>query len=387
MELSGSSGTIRSGSTLTGYDFDTVKNLNLDSCSTSKMSLSLKSEGFDDFTLTPDEPKIPRNCDLEDFTLTPEASYSEAPVGASTTDDADTDLNLGEANRADSIFESSTKNDDGSISSNEVLVIVDKFLTNERLLQQNLNIVPIPITSKSFTSPLVSPIDSDASSTNVLLEKQKGTLFNLQSSSSKSTLDDALDLEKINFDEEFDGDCDANEIEAKNREMSTLTTEITREFDLLFSRAKIDIVRQSKTPFELKNNGTHNLESSSNDQTNENQIRIESTSSSKSTISPSPLRMPTRYSMQKLEPYYFPDDVTGGNENAPTEATTLLPVTSTGTDITPTITTQQQQKNDYCKALDANDGSFLQRKIISKLKKNKSQSLGNLNRKSRCFPL
>lgn len=399
--LSGSSGTIRSGSTITGYDFDTVKNLNLDSCSTSKLSLSLKSEGFDEFTLTPDEAKVMRNCDLEDFTLTPEASFSEAPVGASTTDDAaDIDLNYGDAMRTDSIFESGSKNEDGSISSNEVLVIVDKFLTNERLLQQNLNIIPIPPNSKSFTSPLISPIDSDASSTNALIEKRKSTLFNLQSSSSKSTLDDAIDLEKITFDEEFDDD---DTDVGRDKEISTFTTEITKEFDLLFSLAQqnVDDARSSMQASDYTSGTSSNNNNrlggiakelspkfgdpcSAAKDASTTDLMTPSSPSTVVTPIPQPVRIPTRYSMQKLEPYSFADEVAESRgkskANNVADMSSSVPTSTSANATTP-------KSGDYCKVLDVHDGSFIQKKIISKLKKNKSQSLGNLNKKTRCFPL
>uniref|UniRef100_A0A182QTG8 Protein-tyrosine-phosphatase n=1 Tax=Anopheles farauti TaxID=69004 RepID=A0A182QTG8_9DIPT len=115
--LSNSSGTLNK-STLTDYAFDTVRNVNLDSCSTSRLSLSLKSEIFEDSTngggsggaggsggggpstsgepITPgtlensaagsvdttpeargsDVPRI-KSWNIEDFTLTPEESFSD----------------------------------------------------------------------------------------------------------------------------------------------------------------------------------------------------------------------------------------------------------------------------------------------------------------------
>lgn len=410
--LSGS----RSSSTVTGYDFDTVKNLNLDSCSTSKLSLSLKSDGFDDFTLTPDEPKkLVRNCDAEDFTLTPEASCNNdvLPLCLSTFDDVpESDVPFIETWQSDRMCgtqheqsnlllasEPSVKPDEDSISSNEVVMIVDKFLATERLLQQSLNIIPIDI--KSITSPLISPIDSDASSTNALIEKQKSILFNLQSSSSKSTLDDAIDLDKINFDEDYGAD-DTNE-----RRMSTaLSSEMTKEFDLLFSRAAATAKtspQHSKSPNNLPKRQSGMAPSDvdkkksapNRDGRHQQYNAIESDSSSIqkliATPTPTPTRIPTRYSMQKLEPYFFSDDVTyssNGSEHAKGIKNTkdylaVAAVTTTAT----TMNTPPDSKKDYCKVLDAHDGSFLQKKILSKLKKNKSQSLGNLNKKSRCFPL
>uniref|UniRef100_A0A182LZH9 protein-tyrosine-phosphatase n=1 Tax=Anopheles culicifacies TaxID=139723 RepID=A0A182LZH9_9DIPT len=107
--LSNSSGTLNK-STLTDYAFDTVRNMNLDSCSTSRLSLSLKSEIFEDTAngggsgggpsmvtepLTSGTPlqdavtcgvesaevgsEVPRikSWNIEDFTLTPEESFSD----------------------------------------------------------------------------------------------------------------------------------------------------------------------------------------------------------------------------------------------------------------------------------------------------------------------
>ncbi|XP_050076603.1 uncharacterized protein LOC126563866 [Anopheles maculipalpis] len=106
--LSNSSGTLNK-STLTDYAFDTVRNMNLDSCSTSRLSLSLKSEIFEDTTngggsgggpsMVTDSiainalqdtatcsvesveacAEIPRikSWNIEDFTLTPEESFSD----------------------------------------------------------------------------------------------------------------------------------------------------------------------------------------------------------------------------------------------------------------------------------------------------------------------
>uniref|UniRef100_A0A182W774 Protein-tyrosine-phosphatase n=1 Tax=Anopheles minimus TaxID=112268 RepID=A0A182W774_9DIPT len=106
--LSNSSGTLNK-STLTDYAFDTVRNMNLDSCSTSRLSLSLKSEIFEDTangggsgggpsmvtelatsgTLQDgatcgmesveagaEVPRI-KSWNIEDFTLTPEESFSD----------------------------------------------------------------------------------------------------------------------------------------------------------------------------------------------------------------------------------------------------------------------------------------------------------------------
>ncbi|XP_052868032.1 uncharacterized protein LOC128273991 [Anopheles cruzii] len=102
--LSNSSGT-QNKSTLTDYAFDTVRNINLDSCSTSRLSLSLKSEIFEEATngspgqvpesaaidqaslsgggtleapeASSEVPRIRTSWNIEDFTLTPEESFSD----------------------------------------------------------------------------------------------------------------------------------------------------------------------------------------------------------------------------------------------------------------------------------------------------------------------
>lgn len=378
--LSNSSGTIRSGSTLTGYDFDTVKNLNLDSCSTSKLSLSLKSDGYDDFTLTPDEPRRMKKCDVEDFTLTPDASVSEAPAdGISPADDADTEQNVGDVAHDNSIFEQESKNEDGSISSTEVLVIVDKFLTNERLLQHNLNIVPVP-TLKMTSTTLVSPVDSDASLSNVLLRQKSGTMFNNLSSSSKSTIDD--EIEKFNFDDELDA-IDPT----KNDGVSTFTSEITKEFDLLFTRAQQDIDDTIAERVEQENaDSGEEIRLTESDETIKSKELTSPHCNIANELTPPP-RIPTRYSMQKLEPYFFSDDIiTSAKENS--HSNNYIKNNVDSIVATAAAGIAEPHKADYCKVLDVNDnGSFLQKKIISKLKKNRSQSLGNLNKKTRCFPL
>lgn len=77
--LSNSSDTMKSNSN-SEYAFDTVKQINFDSCSTSKLSLSLNSDIFDDITLAaPLENTIKpvKICEMENFTLTPDGSMSE----------------------------------------------------------------------------------------------------------------------------------------------------------------------------------------------------------------------------------------------------------------------------------------------------------------------
>lgn len=76
--LSNSSETLKTNSN-SEYAFDTVKQIHLDSCSTSKLSLSLNSDIFDDITLAAplDSTKTVKICEMDDFTLTPDGSMSE----------------------------------------------------------------------------------------------------------------------------------------------------------------------------------------------------------------------------------------------------------------------------------------------------------------------
>lgn len=77
--LSNSSATPKTYSN-SEYAFDTVKQIHLDSCSTSKLSLSLNSDIFDDITLAaPDENSLKpiKICEMDDFTLTPDGSMCE----------------------------------------------------------------------------------------------------------------------------------------------------------------------------------------------------------------------------------------------------------------------------------------------------------------------
>lgn len=343
------SGTIRSGSTLTGYDFDTVKHLNFESSSASRISLSLKSEGYEDFTLTPDEPRIIRNCEVEDFSLTPEASYSEAAIEPTTADTC-AELNFCEANRSDAMFRPPIGDLNDSISNNDVLEIVDRFLTNERLLQENLNIIPI---TKTLASPLISPIDSDASLTNILIAKQKGSLFNSQSSSSKSTLDDALDLDKFHLDDNFT--ADSNNIETNTNKLG----------ETIFHQ-NADTVQKMMC----------SVGSSSHILRETNHIQIESRDelqiSSTTTIV---TRLPTRYSMQKLEPYYFADDESD-NKKEPSRSKS------------PRKLEKGASANvDYCNIVEPNETTLRKKKIFSMLRRKKSQSLENVNKRSTCYPL
>lgn len=306
--LSSSSGTLRSGSTLTEYAFDTVRNLRMDSCSsTSKMSLSIKSEIFDDYTLTPDpletDYKIARNCEFEDFTLTPDASIYEATLERKAS--------------------TSSAADQHSFTSQDAVDIVDKFLAREQQL--------------------------------------------LRDSS-----DDEEDVSK-------EGD------------VSAFTTELTKEFDLLFSRAEEESTN-TPNPFNFAQSPSQQISPTNVPLHSAMSSYLHSPSSPTSPTNMAPIvnRIPTRYSMQRLEPYHIsdtrtPSPVSNGNNNgfklsiscsapqnhissAPSEYCCVLGV---GRDDTSSIA----------------GAPILRRRVVQKLRTNRSQSLGNLNNKTRCFPL
>lgn len=261
--LSNSSGTIRSGSTITEYAFDTVRNVNLDSCSTSKLSLSFKSEIFEEFTLTPDEAIPIVNCDMEDFTLTPDGSLCE-----------NASLTIINENKSKCASTENSINDgyEGSQSTDEqhnVIQMIDKFITNER----------------------IGPNSEES----ILGVPRKDTNI-------------------FNFDVDYDVQCDDGVI-------SNFTTELTKEFDFLFEKAD-----EENSKIDLSPDKNHFV------------------------------KIPTRYSMNKLEPIMMEDDF---KKNDPV----ILECDQN--------TSTSELKKDMC---------------IS-LKTNRSQSLGNLSKKTRCFPL
>lgn len=359
----------------------------MESSSASKLSLSLKSEGFEDFTLTPDEPRIIKNCDLEDFSLTPEASVSESPMGAATADDACAELNFHETRQTDSLPRPSIGEHSETLSNNDVLEIVDKFLTNERLLQENLNIIPITRTS---ASPLISPIDSDASLTNILVAKQTGTLFNSQNSSSKSTLDGTMDLEKFHYDEVYAADADySGSMENKCTPNATFHLNETND-----TKAKCTS-SQPKYPIDA------------------------SRDAHLSSRSASAARIPTRYSMQKLEPYYFADDEADGQKKKdqckvptpqkakPVDQNTKKDTIDNKTKERPDKIEKTDKKDkdekkqkkekkgnmnncgprDYCAIVETEPATFGKKKFFSLLRRKKSQSLESVSKRSTCYPL
>ncbi|KAJ6641661.1 Receptor-type tyrosine-protein phosphatase U [Pseudolycoriella hygida] len=310
----------RSESFCTLTEFDTVRNMNLDSSSASKLSLSLKSEIFDDFTLTPDEQKVVMNCDFEDFTLTPEGSFSEAipdAVPSATCSDV-----LHQHVKNDSVDSEDLTRKDESITSNEVMMIVDKFLANEKLLHQTIN--------QSYEEMICSSTSNDDQ--RIDTEVQHVTILPSNENPSPKSLDSRRHQSfSSTYTEEKSSIVDMDDESIKNV-VSAFTSEITKEFDLLFSRAQ------------LENDDILVVEEPSTD----DKISVEG--------QPSPQRMPSRYSMQRLEPYFIAE-----SENAATH---------------PSLSNSSSVQTEYCKVLDVHDGSFIHKRVISKLKKNRSQSLG-----------
>ncbi|XP_050100599.1 uncharacterized protein LOC126581163 isoform X1 [Anopheles aquasalis] len=214
--LSNSSGTLNK-STLTDYAFDTVRNINLDSCSTSRLSLSLKSEIFEETangssgggtsiavdpqpsavgvvesateTGTDAVPRI-KSWNIEDFTLTPEESFS------------DEQLPLDGPGVAEHGGDPSTS----VTPSNEDIVRISELL-QERLDQRRLS---------SPTEPVnLPPVPS--------LRQDNLQENEMNASNAEYTIVD-LDEEPYLHDPSI----------------SEFTSEITKEFDLLFSRAETE---------------------------------------------------------------------------------------------------------------------------------------------------
>ncbi len=216
---------------MTEYAFDTVRNLNFDSCSTSKLSLSLKSEIFDDFTLTPDEPKVVVNCEFEDFTLTPEGSFSETMSEANQS--AAPCESLIHKIKTDSVDSEDLTRKDESITSNEVMMIVDKFLANEKLLYERRNENDraesiYPSTSTTDTEQRQNVDDGDPPGP--LNDNQSVDALDSKRNQSFSSTDTDEKFSIVDMDEES----------IKNAVVSAFTSEITKEFDLLFSRAQLE---------------------------------------------------------------------------------------------------------------------------------------------------
>ncbi|XP_035783069.1 uncharacterized protein LOC118461627 [Anopheles albimanus] len=211
--LSNSSGTLNK-STLTDYAFDTVRNINLDSCSTSRLSLSLKSEIFEETAngslgggtsiavdLQPsasvaesatetgaDVPRI-KSWNIEDFTLTPEESFS------------DEQLPLDGPGATEIARDPSTS----VTPSNEDIVRITELL-QERLDQRRLS-----SPTEQITLPPAPALRQDHLESEMNVSNAEYTI---------------VDLDEEPY--------------LQDPTISEFTSEITKEFDLLFSRAETE---------------------------------------------------------------------------------------------------------------------------------------------------
>lgn len=311
--LSSSSGTLRSGSTLTEYAFDTVRHLNMDSCSTSKLSLSIKSEIFDDYTVTPTDcaatvEPVARAIN-EDFTLTPDGSLSE-PMPK------------------DELLSPEIPS---SVSSSEQMIeIVDTFLSNERC--------------STFSQSAPESFGEDGTN-----------YFSFDCVAGLATEGEQLEIV----------DLDNPSVSPKDL-VSDFTTEITKEFDLLFSRANDAAA--------IKDGSGCNMT-----ETTLNSPAAAASAAGTQQMA-APMRMASRYSMQCLEPYVIAEITDEG-------AVTLTTASKDGC-CTMTTKSPATTAAEFTIEVRAVDEAIRQRIQQAKLKKIRSQSLGNLsNNKTRCFPL
>ncbi|EDO63589.1 AGAP008076-PA, partial [Anopheles gambiae str. PEST] len=297
--LSNSSGTLNK-STLTDYAFDTVRNMNLDSCSTSRLSLSIKSEIFEDTTngggsggAGSEVPRI-KSWNIEDFTLTPEESFSDEqlPLDAPSEEE------------------------------------------------------PSKVVTDCASVQLAEPLE---------LDHHNGT--------AEYTIVD-LDEEPYLHDPTI----------------SEFTSEITKEFDLLFSRAETESLQAAAAaaeqpplppPLPSPLEGPSHLG---------DVLKLLSD-------------LPTRYSMQMLEHINLdtddisipvPEETQQENGTVPTSATTVPSVPPSPPVMPKPASSSQNSSPPVDGAPEATGGSVSK---ADRLKKARSQSLGNLRNKTKCFPL
>lgn len=301
--LSSASENDHSGSTLTEYEFDTVKNLYTDSCSTSKLSLSIKSEIFDNYTVTIDNPKEIQNFSFEDFTLTPDGSIGE--TADSLTAVSPNRESPAEGSKDNSVIKTIHDNntvsmiDTESEKRNSIIETIDKFLCSER---NSANL--------SFTHA------EDIEKMDDQIEK----FFNEQEKRQDLSNEPEIQL------------FDTDETPFENV-VSSFTTELNKEFDLLFSKA------HDNECLELKKSPNN--------------------SPSKNSFKTNLSNVPLRYSMEKLEPIMITNHETSTNKSNNRNANSNNHDSNTKT---------KSVKN-------------------TKFNKTRSKSLGNLNRKTRCFLL
>ncbi|XP_062547579.1 uncharacterized protein LOC134213062 isoform X1 [Armigeres subalbatus] len=293
--LSNSSGTLNK-STLTDYAFDTVKNANLDSCSTSRLSLSLKSEIFEETLANgasdgSGEIKQIKNWNIEDFTLTPEGSFSDETM--------------------DEILKAHLAEESEEQTRSEV----------------RENVVKGPETDQSvMTNPTTS----------------------------EYTIID-LDEEPYLVDPTI----------------SDFTNEITKEFDLLFSRAETESRAAS-----YSGSPVYDEEDSSSGKA----VLLEQLD-----LRPTVIDLPTRYSMQKLEPINL-----DAEEIKITRHTEDQLKTQHDSAKVVEVVDKKHSKVDKNKAPEPDQAATVGAAVSTggdHLRKARSQSLGNLKNKTKCFPL
>ncbi|XP_058448321.1 uncharacterized protein LOC131428403 isoform X1 [Malaya genurostris] len=289
--LSDSSGTLNK-STLTDYAFDTVKNVNLDSCSTSRLSLSLKSEIFEETLANARnnescEIKQIKNWNIEDFTLTP----------------------------------------DGSLSDETIDELIKSHLTEEA--ETNADI-------ENNTELVTAPDETAIPST------------------SEYTIID-LDEEPYLLDSKI----------------SDFTNEITKEFDLLFSRAETE---------------SHNASYSGSPAKKTIATDVNNTKESLDLLDlrPAVIELPTRHSMQKLEPINLDTDEIRITRHAVDQPKTEHD-SAKAVAINNRCKVDKQKASDYDRK--ASSTTTVAATGDDRLRKARSQSLGNLKNKTKCFPL
>ncbi|XP_058818662.1 uncharacterized protein LOC131681709 isoform X1 [Topomyia yanbarensis] len=292
--LSNSSDTLNK-STLTDYAFDTVKNVNLDSCSTSRLSLSLKSEIFEDTLANAKhngsgEIKQIKNWNIEDFTLTPDGSFSDEAI------------------------------------------------------------------DELIKSHLAEEIERKASS-------DGGDNRELVTASDKPANPPTSEYTIIDLDEEP---------YLLDPTISDFTNEITKEFDLLFSRAETESHDASFSGSPANDKGDE-------DEPSNTQPRLELLD-----LRPTAIELPTRHSMQKLEPINLDTDEIKITRHAEDQL-------KTEHDSAKAVAIDNRCKVDKQKASNddrtASSTTAVAASGDDRLRKARSQSLGNLKNKTKCFPL
>jgi hypothetical protein len=279
--LSNSSETLKTHSN-SDYAFDTVKQINLDSCSTSKLSLSLNSDIFDDITLAPPEATIKtlRISEIDDFTITPDGSIN-----------------------------SENNNSCGKIAALSQMSEQEK-IKNE--LQSQYTIIDC--------DELEHDDDDDC-----------GGLGELSSVSAG----DADDMRRFNDDK------------------SSFAEALNKEFDKLFSRAK-----------------------------NDSDTDITTTPSVATTVLTA-IKLPSRCSMEKLEPFDIDDDdnIIGGISEDEEGAAAMKHDKSSMKTLSQSMTSTTLR--DQAISVKKDEGSD------SKAKSKRSHSLGAINKKksNKCTPL